>query len=236
MPAAGAVASCVRPGSVSARGGLARNNGQPGRRCRSLGLHPGNPRPNFYALTNTHGPTRRLYRGAAPDPGPWALSSPYVITLPFCERQPSVGSARKGPLQGSARQSGFGYREGIATPSWLRWNGASSFSWGISAVAGNVCFVGGVTPIRRSGAVQLGAIPCGSLASEPVLLVRPRDYDESSARRDHQASAAVIALSASWMPSPTSPAVAAQCRGIRARAPGSHRCSSRVSGAGAVLS
>lgn len=65
---------------------------------------------------------------------------------------------------------------------------------------------------------------------------RPPDYDESSARRDHQASAAVIALSASWMPSPTSPAVAAQCKGTRARAPGSQRCSSRVSGSGAVPS
>ena len=65
---------------------------------------------------------------------------------------------------------------------------------------------------------------------------RPPDYDESSARRDHQASAAVIALSAWWMPSPTSPAVAAQCKGIRARAPGSHRCSSGVSGSGAVPS
>ena len=64
----------------------------------------------------------------------------------------------------------------------------------------------------------------------------PPDYDESSARRDHQASAAVIALSASWMPSPTSPAVAAQCKGTRARAPGSQRCSSRVSGSGAVPS
>ncbi len=30
-----------------------------------------------------------------------------------------------------------------------------------------------------------------------------------------------MALSASWMPSPTSPAVAAQCKGTRARAPGS---------------
>jgi hypothetical protein len=65
---------------------------------------------------------------------------------------------------------------------------------------------------------------------------RPPDYDDSSARRDHQASAAVIALSASRMPSPTSPAVAAQCKGIRARAPGSQRCSSRVSGSGAVPS
>ena len=53
---------------------------------------------------------------------------------------------------------------------------------------------------------------------------------------DHQASAAVIALSASWMPSPTSPAVAAQCNGTRARAPGSQRCSSRVSGSGAIPS
>ena len=75
-----------------------------------------------------------------------------------------------------------------------------------------------------------------SSLSTPVPLARPPDYDESSARRDHQASAAVIALSASWMPSPTSPAVAAQCKGIRARAPGSQRCSSRVSGSGAVLS
>jgi len=65
---------------------------------------------------------------------------------------------------------------------------------------------------------------------------RPPDYDDSSARRDHQASAAVIALSAWRMPSPTSPAVAAQCKGIRARAPGSQRCSSGVSGSGAVPS
>ena len=63
----------------------------------------------------------------------------------------------------------------------------------------------------------------------------PPDYDESSARRDRQAAAAVIALSASRM-SLMSPAVAAQCKGIRARAPGSQRCSSRVSGSGAVLS
>ena len=70
----------------------------------------------------------------------------------------------------------------------------------------------------------------------PVPQARPPDYDQSSARRDHQASAAVIAPSASRMPSPTSPAVAAQCRGIRARAPGSQRCSSRVSGSGAVPS
>jgi hypothetical protein len=65
---------------------------------------------------------------------------------------------------------------------------------------------------------------------------RPPDYDESSARRDHQASAAVIALSASWMPSPRSPAVAAQCKGTRVRAPGSQRCSSLVSDSGAVPS
>ena len=65
---------------------------------------------------------------------------------------------------------------------------------------------------------------------------RPPDYDDSSARRDHQASATVIALSASRMPPPTSPAVAAQCRGTSARAPGSQRCSSRVSGSGAVPS
>jgi hypothetical protein len=70
----------------------------------------------------------------------------------------------------------------------------------------------------------------------PVTLARPPDYDESSARRDHHVSAAVIALSASWIPSPTSPAVAAQCRGTRARAPASQRCSSRVNGSGAVLS
>src|SRR5262249_24669209 len=69
----------------------------------------------------------------------------------------------------------------------------------------------------------------------PVPLARPPDYDESSARRDDQASAALIALSAARMPSPTSPAVAAQCRGTRARAPGSHRYSSRVNGSGAVL-
>ena len=70
----------------------------------------------------------------------------------------------------------------------------------------------------------------------PVPLAGPPDYDQSSARRDHQASAAVIAPSASRMPTPTSPAVAAQCRGTRARAPGSHRYSSRVSGSGAELS
>ena len=68
------------------------------------------------------------------------------------------------------------------------------------------------------------------------LRARPPDYDDSSARRDHQVSAAVTALSASWMSSPTSPAVAAQCRGTRARAPGSQRCSSGVSGSGAVPS
>jgi hypothetical protein len=65
---------------------------------------------------------------------------------------------------------------------------------------------------------------------------RPPDYDESSARRDHQVSAPVSAFSASRIPSPTSPAVAAQCRGTRANAPGSHRYSSRVNGSGAVLS
>ena len=75
-----------------------------------------------------------------------------------------------------------------------------------------------------------------SSAENSSSLARPPDYDESSARRDHQASAAVIALSASGMASPTSPAVAAQCKGTRARAPGSHRYSSRVNGSGAVLS
>jgi hypothetical protein len=75
-----------------------------------------------------------------------------------------------------------------------------------------------------------------SSAENSSRRARPPDYDESSARRDHQASAAVIALSASWMASPTSPAVAAQCKGTRARAPGSQRCSSRVSGSGAVPS
>src|ERR1700733_9608306 len=94
-----------------------------------------------------------------------------------------------------------------------------------------------LTQFRRSGAAQLGAIPCGSPASElQSPLARPPDYDESSARRDHQVSAAVSALLASRMPSPTSPAVAAQCRGTRARAPGSHRYSSGVNGSGAVLS
>ncbi len=67
-------------------------------------------------------------------------------------------------------------------------------------------------------------------------LVRYINYDDSSARRDHQASAALIALSASSTPSPTSPAVAAQCKGTRARAPGSQRCSSGVRGSGAVRS
>jgi hypothetical protein len=65
---------------------------------------------------------------------------------------------------------------------------------------------------------------------------KPPDYDDSSARRDHQASAAVIALSAWRMSPPTSPAVAAQCRGTRASAPGSQRCSSGVNGFGAVPS
>ena len=102
------------------------------------------------------------------------------------------------------------------------------------------------TRSRRSGALQVGAIPVSatcqplqwsrSSAENSSPRARPPDYDESSARRDHQASAAVIALSASWMPSPTSPAVAAQCKGTRARAPGSQRCSSRVSGSGAVPS
>jgi hypothetical protein len=46
----------------------------------------------------------------------------------------------------------------------------------------------------------------------PVALARPRDYDESSARRNHQASAAVIALSAWWIESLANPAVAAQSR------------------------
>jgi hypothetical protein len=68
-----------------------------------------------------------------------------------------------------------------------------------------------------------------------VPRARPPDYDDSSARRDHQASAALIARSASSTPS-RSPAVAAQCKGIRARAPGSQRRSSRVSGSGAVPS
>ena len=55
------------------------------------------------------------------------------------------------------------------------------------------------------------------LGRETSPRARPPDYEESSARRDHQASAAVIALSASCMPLPTSPAVAAQCKGTRAR-------------------
>ena len=100
------------------------------------------------------------------------------------------------------------------------------------------------TRSRRSGALQVGAIPVSATAAsveselgrELQSPARPPDYDESSARRDHQASAAIIALSASWMPSPTSPAVAAQCKGTRATAPGSQRCSSRVSGSGAVPS
>jgi hypothetical protein len=70
----------------------------------------------------------------------------------------------------------------------------------------------------------------------PARAWKPPDYGDSSARRDHQASAAVIALSAWWMSVPTSPAVAAQCKGTRARAPGSQWCSSGVSGSGAVLS
>ena len=77
---------------------------------------------------------------------------------------------------------------------------------------------------------------CRPAIIDQSVRARPPDYDDSSPRRDHQASAAVIALSASRMPSPTSPAVAAQCKGIRARAPGSQRCSSRVSGSGAVPS
>jgi hypothetical protein len=80
---------------------------------------------------------------------------------------------------------------------------------------------------------RYGAVHAPQNSSPPSAVA---DYDESSARRDHQASAAVIAVSAAWMPSSMSPAVAAQCRGIRARAPGSHRCSSRVNGSGAVLS
>jgi hypothetical protein len=92
--------------------------------------------------------------------------------------------------------------------------------------------------VRRRAAFRATA---GLWRCRPAIIgrsvrARPPDYDDSSPRRDHQASAAVIALSASRMPSPTSPAVAAQCKGTRARAPGSHRCSSRVSGSGAVLS
>src|SRR5215468_569384 len=83
---------------------------------------------------------------------------------------------------------------------------------------------------------DLAAPPRFSHLRAPVLLARPPDYEESSARRDHQVSAAVIALSASGMLPPTSPAVAAQCRGTRASAPGSHRYSSRVNGCGAVRS
>jgi hypothetical protein len=159
---------------------------------------------------------------------------------------------------------------------------------GIAKTCGSACAAWS-HPSRRSGALQVGAIPDGfrarpspgpkprkrhscdcrpgweakarprvrssthssqrlvsarcqplqwsrSSAENSSPRARPPDYDESSARRDHQASAAVIALSASWMPSPTSPAVAAQCKGTRARAPGSQRCSSRVSGSGAVPS
>ena len=64
---------------------------------------------------------------------------------------------------------------------------------------------------QRSGAVQLGTLRSGCLRT-PVPRARRPDYHES--RRDHQASAAVIALSASWMPWPTSPAVAASARGV----------------------
>ncbi len=96
--------------------------------------------------------------------------------------------------------------------------------------------------LARVLAARFGAVAAGlglSSHGEPENSsprARPPDYDDSSARRDHQASAAVIALSASWMPSPVSPAVAAQCKGIRAKAPGSQRCSSGVSGSGAVPS
>ena len=105
-----------------------------------------------------------------------------------------------------------------------------------SAVAGNVCLVARDShPAIWGSSAPSDTVRFSSLRT-PVPLARPPDYDDSSARRDHQASAAVIALSASRMPPPTSPAVAAQCKGIRARAPGSQRCSSRVSGSGAVPS
>ena len=104
-----------------------------------------------------------------------------------------------------------------------------------SAVPGIVCLgANGAEPAIRGSSTRSDAGRFCSLRT-PVPLARPPDYDQSSARRDHQASAAVIAPSASRIPSPTSPAVAAQCRGTRARAPGSHRYSSRVSGSGAVL-
>lgn len=107
---------------------------------------------------------------------------------------------------------------------------------------------------KRACDIHVGACPQGAAPGEAVAvprnvvpdraarrgssvpLARPPGYDESPARPDHQASAAVMALSASRMPSPTRPAVAAQWRGMRARAPGSHRYSSGVSGSGAVLS
>ena len=105
-----------------------------------------------------------------------------------------------------------------------------------SAVPGIVCLgANGADPAIWGSSTRSDTVRFCSLRT-PVPLARPPDYDQSSARRDHQASAAVIAPSASRMPSPTSPAVAAQCRGTRARAPGSHRCSSRVNGSGAVLS
>ena len=104
------------------------------------------------------------------------------------------------------------------------------------AVPGIVCLgANGADPAIWGSSTRSDTVRFCCLRT-PVPLARPPDYDQSSARRDHQASAAVIALSASRMPLPTSPAVAAQCRGIRATAPGSHRCSSRVSGSGAVLS
>jgi len=93
--------------------------------------------------------------------------------------------------------------------------------------------------IRRRGWLARRASRFGGVGARPGTpgpRAGPPGYDDSSARRDHQASAAVSALSASPMPPPASPAVAARCRGMRARAPGSQRCSSRVSGSGAVPS
>jgi hypothetical protein len=140
-----------------------------------------------------------------------------------------------GPGSGCGHSCTFRLCSAARPPTWT----ASKMTGGVARRA-VVPLPGHVLPLLLSG-VPPRDVPAASGESElgrenSRPRAGPPDYDESSARRDHQASAAVIALSASRMSPPTSPAVAAQCRGIRARAPGSQRCSSRVSGSGAVRS
>ena len=140
--------------------------------------------------------------GAVPAPKP-----PCTPSDSWCyPEEPATATA-------AARRAGNG-----AITRWLSTSSAPG------AAAGDMTLeiTARMAQTRRSGAVpnseRYRAVLCSLENSSP--LARPPDYDQSSARRDHQASAAVIAPSASRMLSPTSPAVAAQCRGTRARARG----------------